>query len=441
MAPFGGDEEGGLLRFTTAGSVDDGKSSLIGRLLYDANAVPQDRLIALERIAERNGDRDVDLSLLMDGLVAEREQGITIDVAYNYFATPRRKFIIADTPGHEQYTRNMVTGASTAGAAVILVDAQRGITVQTRRHLYLSHLLGVPHLIVAVNKMDLVGFTPEVFAAISREIFAFTAAIGSAEPQLVPISAKFGDNVVHRSAEMGWYGGKTLLALLESLPQTSPARHLPFRFAVQLVRRVASPGEGHKTRQYLGRIDSGRLRKGDEVAVMPSGLVTRVRAISTFDGPLDAAQAPQSVAIEVEDDLDIARGDLLAAPLAPPHTTKRLEAMICWFSDRGFSGQGRYLVKCGTRSVAALISELVERVDVATLRREPSPVALGRNDIAKIRLVLGSPLAVDAYVDNRATGAFILIEEQTNETVAAGMIAAPENARAAPGVAGFDPGL
>jgi sulfate adenylyltransferase large subunit len=441
MTPFGENEDGGLLRFTTAGSVDDGKSSLIGRLLYDANAVPLDRLAALERIAERNGDRDVDLSLLMDGLVAEREQGITIDVAYSYFTTPRRKFIIADTPGHEQYTRNMVTGASTAGAAVILVDARRGITVQTRRHLYLSHLLGVPHLVVAVNKMDLVGFDADVFTTISKEIFAFAAAIGAVEPLLVPISAKFGDNVVHRSPAMGWYDGKTLLALLETLPETLASRHLPFRFAVQLVRRVASPGDGRKTRQYLGRIDSGRLRQGDEVVVMPSGMTSRVRAISTFDGPLESAHAPQSIVIEVEDELDIARGDVLAAPLAPPRTATSLEAMICWFSDQAFSGAGQYLVKSGTRTVAGRIAELVERVDVATLQREPAPATLKRNDIARIRLVLASPLAVDAYEDNRATGAFILIDPNSNETVAAGMIARAPGDRAAPGIAGFDPGL
>jgi sulfate adenylyltransferase large subunit len=429
---------GGVLRFTTAGSVDDGKSTLIGRLLYDSGAVTRDRLAALERAAERSGEDELDLSLLLDGLTAEREQGITIDVAHCYFATARRKFIVADTPGHEQYTRNMVTGASTADAAVILVDAQRGMTVQTRRHLYLSHLLGVPHLVVAINKMDLVGFDQEAFAAIARGIVDFTTAIGAPEPHLVPVSAKLGDNVVHPGARMPWYHGQPLLGLLESLPDAHAARELPLRFVVQLVRRQASAAGGGKVRQYLGRIQSGQLRAHDEVALMPSGSTTRIRGISCFEGPLEAARAPQSVVLEVEDELDIARGDILAAPLARPLAVDRFDATLCWFADEPFSGEAQHLVKSGARTVAGRIVELVERVDVATLRRETHPMLLQRNDIVHVRVALAAPLAVDAYDDNRSTGGFIVIDERSNATVAAGMIRRPDGSSDV-GVAGFDP--
>jgi len=440
MAPLGREEDSGVLRFSTAGSVDDGKSSLIGRMLYDADAVPRDRLESLERIARKNGTDDIDLSLLMDGLVAEREQGITIDVAYSYFATPHRKFIIADTPGHEQYTRNMVTGASTADAAVILVDARRGMTVQTRRHLYLSHLLGVPHLIVAVNKMDLVAFAETAFAAAARAVEEFAAKIGAARLYLVPISAKLGDNVVRSSAHMSWYQGKPLLALLESLPPAIFTRHAPFRFPVQLVRRMPS-GDGGQLRRYLGRIESGRIKPGDEVAIMPAGKLTRIRAISTHDGVLDHAGPRQSVAIEVQDELDIARGDMLTAPLLPPRVDDELVATICWFADEDFTGQSRYLIKCGTRTVPGRIAEVVHRLDVATLHTEPNPALLKCNDIARVRFELGAPLAFDAYEDNRATGAFIVIDGDTHATVAAGMIARPDEGPATPEAAGFDAGL
>ncbi len=431
---------GGLLRFTTAGSVDDGKSTLIGRMLYDAQAVPRDRLEALERLARRAGDGEIDLSLLTDGLTAEREQGITIDVAYSYFATPRRKFIIADTPGHEQYTRNMITGASTADAAVILVDARGGATVQTRRHLYLSHLLGIPHLVVAVNKMDLVGYGHCRYRAIVRSIGEFAAAIGAPEPYAVPICAKHGDNVVHRSARMPWHAGPSLLALLEALPEARLIGDAPFRLPVQLVRRIVMP-DGTRRRQYLGRIDSGAVRTGDQVAVMPSGIVTRVRRIATFDGPLDAAAAPKSVIIEVVDDVDIARGDLLAALPARPEVADRADATICWLDDRPFTGQGRYLVRSGTRRVAARIVEVRHRLDIATLRAQPRPALLERNDIAGVRLVFAAPQPIDAYRENRATGAFIVIDEDTNATVAAGMYARPPRAGADAQLAGFAPGL
>ncbi len=435
-----GNDDTGLLRFSTAGSVDDGKSSLIGRMLYDSHAVTRDRLEALERTARRKGESEIDLSLLMDGLTAEREQGITIDVAYSYFATPRRKFIIADTPGHEQYTRNMVTGASTADAAVILVDARHGVSVQTRRHLYLSHLLGVPHLVVAVNKMDLVDYAQSLFAAVARSIEEFAASIGAARCYLVPISAKHGDNVVRGSAHMPWYDGKPLLALLEMLPPAIRMHRAPFRFPVQLVRRIPLPGGG-QVRRYLGRIESGRVKIGDEVAVMPGGKVTRIRALATFEGALESAEAGQSLAIEVEDALDIARGDMLAAPLLPPRVDHSFVATVCWFADENFTGEGRYLIKSGTRTVAAKIAEILHRLDIATLATEPHPDRLNCNDIARARIALAEPLAFDNYSDNRATGAFILIDADTNATVAAGMIAPPEEGPASPAAVGFDAGL
>jgi sulfate adenylyltransferase subunit 1 len=440
LATKAADADTGVLRFSTAGSVDDGKSSLIGRMLYDSNSVTSDRIEALERAAKRKGEADIDLSLLMDGLTIEREQGITIDVAYSYFATPQRKFIIADTPGHEQYTRNMVTGASTADAAVILVDAQRGMTTQTRRHLYLSHLLGVAHLIIAVNKMDLVAFDQKAYTAIAQSIEEFTRAIGADRFYLVPISAKTGDNVVHASKRMPWYDGKPLLALLEALPPAILTHHAPFRFPVQLVRRVPA-ADGEQFRQYLGRVESGRVRPGDEIAILPSGRVTRVHAVSAFEGPLDHAEAGKSIAIEVDGDIDIGRGDLLTAALQPARVGKKFTATICWFADETFTPSARYLVKCGTRSVAARIGEIVHRLDVATLATEPAPETIKSNDIALVEIALAQPLAFDAYADNRATGAFILIDADTNATVAAGMIARPEDEPAAADATAFDPGL
>ena len=356
----------GMLRFTTAGSVDDGKSSLIGRMLYDLHAVPRDRIAALERIARRKDEAEIDLSLLLDGLSAEREQGITIDVAYSHFATARRRFMIADTPGHEQYTRNMVTGASNADAAVILVDARRGMSVQTRRHLYLSHLLGVRHLVIAVNKMDLVDFAETVYAATAQAATEFAARLGASAPILVPISAKHGDNVVHPSARTPWYRGGPLLALLETLPAGDATRDAPFRMPVQLVRRIPTPAGGQK-RQYLGRIESGHARIGDEIAVMPSGVATRIRALATFDGALDEAAWPLSVALETAEEIDIARGDILVASLARPQTATRFDATLCWFADESFTGRRSFLIKSGTRSVTGRIARIIHRVDVATL--------------------------------------------------------------------------
>ena len=423
MSGFNSVQDGGLLRFTTAGSVDDGKSSLIGRLLYDANAVPEDQVAALKRSAQLKGEDVIDLSLLTDGLTAEREQGITIDVAYRYFATLKRKFIIADTPGHEQYTRNMVTGASTADAAIILVDARKGMTVQTRRHLYLAHLLGIPHLVVAVNKMDLVDYAQPRFDSVAASVLDFARALGADPPIMVPLSAKFGDNVVHKSPKLSWYVGPPLLAILEALPQAMRLQHTAFRFPVQLVRRV--PLEtGGQSRLYLGRIESGRIAVGDEIAVLPSGNKTFIKAISTYDGPLTSAGAPQSVGIEVTDEVDIARGDIFAPVASPAKVANKVDATLCWFADERYQGSGRFVVKHGTRTAQARIATIVDRVDVADLTIDAAPTTLQRNDIARVRLQLGSPIAFDLYRENRGTGAFILIDEQTNATVAAGMIAA-----------------
>lgn len=417
MAPNGaGEGDPGLLRFTTAGSVDDGKSSLIGRLLYDADAVADDRLAALQRAAERKGETELDLSLLTDGLSAEREQGITIDVAHIYFATARRKFIIADSPGHEQYTRNMVTGASTADAAVILVDVSRGLTPQTHRHLYLSHLLGIRHLVLAVNKMDLVDFSATAFADIAGRAADAAASIGVAELRAVPISAKLGDNVVRRSARLEWYREEPLLELLESLPATTGQDRLPMRFPVQLVRRTATG------RQYLGRVASGRIEAGDPIVVAPSGMASRIRSVATFDGPLAAALAGASVTVEIEDDLDIGRGSLIASRSEPPAVCTALDATLCWFADEPSSAHRRYLVKSGARTVIGQIDELRDRLDVATLAHRSFTGHLERNAIAHARIALAAPLAVDRYSDNRATGSFILIDPEANTTVAAGMI-------------------
>ena len=421
--PFGDSSaaQGGMFRFTTAGSVDDGKSTLIGRILYDAKAVPDDQLAALERSAAKSGDGSVDLSLLTDGLTAEREQGITIDVAYRYFATSKRKFIIADTPGHEQYTRNMVTGASTADAAVILVDARKGVIEQTRRHLTLAHLLGIPHLLVAINKMDLVGYDQAKFEELSAAINAFAVSLGIKAPRIVPLSAKLGDNVVNRSDKTPWYQGETLLTLLEELPPALHVGQSPLRFPVQLVARVREEGGGQK-RLYQGRIETGRIAVGDEIVILPAGSATRVTAISTYDGPLAEAQAPKSISLEVADDVDIARGDLLVHGADRPRVADRFEAMLCWFADEPFDPRGRYLARIGTRTVSAKVAELIHRLDVTTQECIDAPQKLNRNDIARVRVMLQSSVPYDDYADNRATGAFILIDAQTNATVAAGMI-------------------
>jgi len=416
-------EDLGVLRFITAGSVDDGKSTLIGRLLHDTRAIFEDQLAAVARASQKRGQESIDLSLLTDGLEAEREQGITIDVAYRYFATPRRKFIIADTPGHEQYTRNMVTGASTADAAVILVDARKGVLPQTRRHAYIAHLLGVRHIVVAVNKMDLVGFDEMVFERIRRDFLSFGSSLDIADLRFIPISALCGDLVVERGESMGWYRGPTLLAVLEQIDVADEADALPFRFPVQLVVR---PGAGKDFRGYAGRVESGTLLPGTELVALPSGQRTVVRDIVSLDKSLPIAVAGDSVTVVLADDIDVSRGDMLADPAHRPHALKSVRARICWLSsdplDARTASAARLLLKHTTRSVKARLLSLDYRVDINTLEQQAAPTGLAMNDIAHVSLSLAQPLFVDSYELNRATGSFILIDEATNQTLAAGMI-------------------
>jgi len=412
-----------VLRFITAGSVDDGKSTLIGRLLHDTRAIFEDQLAAVARASSKRGQDDLDLSLLTDGLEAEREQGITIDVAYRYFATPLRKFIIADTPGHEQYTRNMVTGASTAGAAVILIDARKGVLPQTRRHAYIAHLLGVRHIIAAVNKMDLVNYDEAVFERIRKDFLTFASALGIADLRFIPISALRGDLVVERSENMSWYRGPTLLAALEEIDVADEADALPFRFPVQLVVR---PGAGTDFRGYAGRVESGTLFPGTELIALPSGQRTVVRDIISLDKSLPVAVAGDSVTVVLADDIDVSRGDMLADPAHRPHALKSVRARICWLSsdllDARTASAARLLLKHTTRSVKAKLLSLNYRVDINTLEQQATPTGLAMNDIAQVSLSLAQPLFADSYDLNRATGSFILIDEATNQTLAAGMI-------------------
>jgi len=443
-----------LLRFTTAGSVDDGKSTLIGRLLYDTKQVHEDQLEHLVQASvRRGGEGALDLALLTDGLRAEREQGITIDVAYRYFATAQRRFIIADTPGHLQYTRNMATGASTADLAVVLIDARHGVLEQSRRHAFISSLLGIPHLVVAVNKMDLVGYSHARFEEIVAE-FARTVEqlSGVKDVTYLPLSALHGDNVVERSTRMDWYEGTTLLELLETVEVAYDHPYeIPARFPVQwVIRPSASPppdGEDSKLaalssngihadealghygadadyRGYAGQLASGALRVGDEVIVLPTGQRTRIAAIDTFDGPLAEADAPMSVTLRLEDDLDISRGELIARPEDAPAVTREFEADLCWLAAEPLRPGGRYVLKHTTRQASAIVDELLDLVDVHTLERGQPPTELKLNDIARVRVRTSTPLVADPYDSNRRTGSFILIDEATNGTVGAGMIRA-----------------
>ncbi len=412
-----------LLRLATAGSVDDGKSTLIGRLLYDAKQIFEDQLEHVVEVSRRRGDGHVNLALLTDGLRAEREQGITIDVAYRYFATPRRKFVLADCPGHEQYTRNMVTGCSTADVAVILVDARRGIVEQSRRHAAIATLLGTPHLIVCVNKMDLVEFDAAVFERIADEFGELASRLGARDVRFVPISALHGDNVVDRSQRTPWYAGPTLLELLETLPIAADRNLRALRFPVQWVIRPQDD-RWHDYRGYAGQVASGIVRVGDEVVVLPSGARSRVAAIETADGALETAYPPLSVTVRLEDDVDVARGDLIAHPSTAPALTRELEATVCWMSEQAARPRARYRLKQTTRSTPARIEAIEHVLDVATLERARDVDRLELNDIAHVRIRTAEPLACDTYRDNRATGAFILIDEQTGETAAAGMVEA-----------------
>ncbi len=409
----------GVLRFITCGSVDDGKSTLIGRLLHDTRAIFEDQLAAVQRATWKRGQDELDLSLLTDGLEAEREQGITIDVAYRYFATPQRKFIIADTPGHEQYTRNMVTGASTADAAIVLIDARKGVLTQTRRHTYIAHLLGVRHIIVAINKMDLVDYDQAVFERIRADFLAFARSLDLGNLQFIPLSALRGDQVVETGAGLPWYQGPTLLSVLEGINVLNETEALPLRYPVQLVVRQ---GAGADFRGFAGRLVSGVLAVGDELLVLPSNRVSRVKEIVSLDHSLPLAVAGDSVTVVLEDEIDISRGDMLCDPASPPLALKSLAARICWFSEEPLSTANRFVLKHTSRSVKAKIAAIVDRVDINTLERQSAHGLLAMNDIAHVTVSLAQPLFVDAYDSNRETGSFILIDETTNHTVAAGMI-------------------
>jgi sulfate adenylyltransferase subunit 1 len=411
---------GELLRFITAGSVDDGKSTLIGRLLHDSKAIFEDQLNAIEKTTKKRGASGVDLALLTDGLQAEREQGITIDVAYRYFATPRRKFIIADTPGHEQYTRNMVTGASTANLAVILIDARKGVLTQSRRHAFLASLVGIPHLVVAVNKMDLVGWSRDVFETIRADFVAFAEGLGLRDITFIPLSALNGDMVVERGRNLDWYGGTTLMEHLDSVEIAHDINERDFRFPVQWVCRPHEEAF-HDFRGYAGRIESGTIQVGDEVTVLPSGLTSHVAQIVTLDGELARAAAPQSVQLTLDDPLDISRGDMIVKSDDLPRVTREFAARICWFDAQPLDLARKYLVKHTTRTVKALARAIEYKVDVNTLERHPAE-NLRFNEIARVAIRTFQPLFVDPYVTNRATGSFILIDETTNNTLAAGMI-------------------
>jgi len=411
--------DGGVLRFVTAGSVDDGKSTLIGRLLYDARAIQEDQLAAVERASLRRGVGEIDLSLLTDGLEAEREQGITIDVAYRYFATPRRKFIIADAPGHVQYTRNMATGASTADAAVLLVDVRKQLLEQTRRHLLIARLLGVRHAIAFVNKMDLVGYSQTTFESVREAIERFAAPLGFETLDLLPGSALRGDMVVHRSPALDWFEGPTLLERLESLASgVEEAAFGPLRLPVQLVSRP----QGSAARSYLGRIESGTVALGAEVLVLPGGRRSRVREIVVQGAASEFAVAGDSVSLVLADDLDIARGDLIADHAAAPREARSLEATLVWLDAEPMRAGGRYLLQQASRRVLVRIRAVISRRDVATLEERDAQGSVAANDIVRAALALQAPLYVDPYDTARATGSFILIDEATNRTIAAGMV-------------------
>jgi bifunctional enzyme CysN/CysC len=414
-----------ILRLATAGSVDDGKSTLIGRLLYDSKAIFEDQLAAVERTSRERGEDYTNLALLTDGLRAEREQGITIDVAYRYFATPRRKFIIADTPGHIQYTRNMVTGASTADLAIVLVDARNGLTEQSRRHAFLATLLRVPHLVLAINKMDLVDYSSEVFDRISEEFTAFAAKLEIGDLTFIPISALHGDNVVQRSSNMPWYDGPSLLHHLEHVHIASDRNLIDVRFPVQYVIRPhqATDPELHDYRGYAGQLAGGVLKPGDEIMHLPSGLTSRVRRIDTPRGPVSEAYSPMSVTVLLEDDIDISRGDMFCRPHNRPSVTQDIEAMVSWMSEaRTLTPQSRLLVKHTTRTVKAIVRDLQYRLNVNTLHRDETATELSLNEIGRVTLRLTQPVFCDPYQRNRMTGGLILIDEATGGTVGAAMI-------------------
>ena len=410
-----------LLRFTTAGSVDDGKSTLIGRLLYDSKAIFEDQMEAVKKTSEFRGLDYVDLSLFTDGLRAEREQSITIDVAYRYFATPKRKFIIADTPGHIQYTRNMVTGASTANLAIILVDARHGVVEQTCRHSLIASLLKINHIVLCINKMDLVDYNQEIYEKIVNDYRTFASKLEVKDIHFLPISALLGDNVVDRSDKMNWYEGPTLLYLLENVHIGSDNNHIDCRFPVQYVIRPQSD-EFHDYRGYAGRIASGVFKPGDDIMVLPSGFTSKIKSIDTFDGPIDEAFAPMSVTITLEDDIDVSRGDMLIRPHNQPETGQDIDMIMCWLNNKPLNPNAKYLLMHTTKDAKAVIKEINYKIDINTLHRIEDDKIINMNDIARVRLRTTSPLFYDSYGKNRNTGSLILIDEGTKETVAAGMV-------------------
>ena len=410
-----------LLRFTTAGSVDDGKSTLIGRLLYDSKSIFQDQIEAVEASSRTRGLDHVDLSLFTDGLKDEREQGITIDVAYRYFATPKRKFIIADTPGHIQYTRNMVTGASTANLALILVDARKGVIEQTSRHSFIASLLKIPHVILCINKMDLVDYSQERYDEIVQEFKNFSAKLEIPDIRFIPISALHGDNVVNRSEKMDWFNGSTLLNTLETIHIGSDQNHIDVRFPVQTVIRPHSD-EYHDFRGYAGRVAGGILKPGDEVVALPSGFTSTIDKIYDGDQELEEAFAPMSVTMTLNDDIDISRGDMICRVNNRPDMIQDVDVMLCWFNAKAMVPGGKYAVFHTTVQARAMVKEVVYKVDINTLHRNEEDRTIGMNDIARVRLRTTKPLMADSYRKNRNTGSIILVDEGTNETVAAGMI-------------------
>ncbi len=410
-----------LLRFTTAGSVDDGKSTLIGRLLFDTKSIFEDQLDQVKRSSNRQGLAQADLSLLTDGLKAEREQGITIDVAYRYFATPKRKFIIADTPGHIQYTRNMITGASTANCALVLIDARHGVAEQTCRHAIIASLLQIPHLIVCINKMDLIDYQEPVFQKIKKDFESFSSKLDITDIRFIPISALNGDNVVNRSEKMSWYEGSTLLYTLENLHIGSDYNHIDCRFPVQTVIRPKM-APYHDFRGYAGRIAGGVFKPGDEITVLPSGFTSTIKSIETFNGPLSEAFAPMSVVIQLTDDVDVSRGDMLVRSNNQPDLNQDIEIMMCWLDTKAPHPKSKYIIKHTTSEAKAIIKNIRYELDVNTLHRNVENLNIGMNDVARVQLRTTKPLLTDAYRKNRTTGSIILIDESTHETVAAGMI-------------------
>ena len=412
-----------LLRFTTAGSVDDGKSTLIGRLLYDSKAIFEDQLEAMETSSKARGDENVNLALLTDGLRAEREQGITIDVAYRYFATPKRKFIIADTPGHIQYTRNMVTGASTANLAIVLIDARKGVIEQTCRHSFIANLLRIQHVVVCVNKMDLVDWDEGVFNKIVDDFKSFASRLDNiVDVTFIPASALIGDNIVDKSKNMPWYQGPTLLYHLETVYIGADENHVEARFPVQWVIRPHSD-EYHDFRGFAGRVAGGVFKAGDDVTVLPSGFTTKIKAIESMDGPLQEVFAPMSATITLEDEIDMSRGDMLVKANNQPAPTQDIDAMVCWFSsDKPLAGRGKYILRHTTKEVKAIVTEVCYKININTLRKIEDDLTLNLNDIGRIKVRTSAPLIADSYKSNRITGSFVLIDELTNATVAAGMI-------------------